>query len=52
MGNHYQFDGTNIFLAAWRSQRMCQFVSDKGDVVFYQNANGLGKPLTFGNGKA
>jgi hypothetical protein len=41
MGDHYQHDDTNIFLAAWRSSRMCQYVSDHGDVVFYQNANGL-----------
>jgi hypothetical protein len=42
MEDHYQYDDTNIFLAAWRSTRMCQFVNDKGDIVFFQNANGLG----------
>jgi len=41
MGDHYQKDDTNIFLAAWRSARMCQYVNDTGDVVFYQNAAGL-----------
>ena len=41
MGDHYQHDDTNIFLAAWRTSRMCQYVSDNGDVVFYQNASGL-----------
>ena len=51
MGEHYQQDDTNIFLAAWRSTRMCQFVEDRGDVVFFQNANGLGEQTHFTNVK-
>jgi omega-6 fatty acid desaturase (delta-12 desaturase) len=41
MGDHYQHDDTNIFLAAWRSTRMCQYISEKEDIVFFQNATGL-----------
>ena len=28
---------------------MCQFVEDKGDVVFFRNANGLGEQTHFTN---
>jgi len=38
---HYKYDGTNIFVALWRSCRSCQWVPDSGDVVFFKNANGL-----------
>ena len=51
MGDHYRQDDTNIFLAAWRSTRMCQFVEDKGDVVFFRNANGLGEQIHFTNAR-
>ena len=40
-GDHCQFDDTNPFLALWRSYRMCQYISDKGDFMFYQNADAL-----------
>ncbi|GAO49951.1 hypothetical protein G7K_4087-t1 [Saitoella complicata NRRL Y-17804] len=42
IGEHYMRDDTNFFLALWRSARMCQWVADKGEIVFFQNANGLG----------
>lgn len=42
MGGHYQIDRTNFFISLYRAARTCQFVDDTGDVVFYQNANGLG----------
>jgi len=41
MGDHCQQDDTNIFLAAW-STRMCQYVDDTGDVMFFRNTDGLG----------
>jgi len=47
MGPYYQYDDTNLFLALWRNQRMCQYVSDTGDVVFFENANGFGVNNTF-----
>jgi omega-6 fatty acid desaturase (delta-12 desaturase) len=42
MGDHYQRDDTNFFVSLFRAMRTCQFVADEGDVVFYQNAHGLG----------
>lgn len=42
MGGHYMKDDTNFFISLYRAARTCQFVDDQGDVVFYQNAHGLG----------
>ncbi|BFZ58032.1 hypothetical protein PYCC9005_005090 [Savitreella phatthalungensis] len=42
MGNHYQRDETNFFVALFRAARTCQWVDDEGDVVFYHNVHGLG----------
>jgi len=29
LGPHYQYDGTNFFVALWRSARMCQYLKPK-----------------------
>jgi len=42
MGEHYMKDDTPMFTALWRSARMCQWVDDEGDVVFFKNGHGLG----------
>lgn len=42
MGHHYQKDNTNILVALFRAARTCQYVDDEGDVVFFNNAHGLG----------
>jgi omega-6 fatty acid desaturase (delta-12 desaturase) len=42
MGTSYMSDKTNMFISLWRSARMCQYVSDKDNIVFYRNANRLG----------
>lgn len=37
LGPYYMKDNTPIARALWRSWSNCQFVEDKGDVVFYKN---------------
>lgn len=37
LGPYYLADSTPIARALWRSYSTCQFVEDKGDIVFYKN---------------
>ncbi|KAF8321121.1 delta-12 fatty acid desaturase [Clavulina sp. PMI_390] len=59
MGDHYCHDNTNFMRSLYRNFRMCQFIDDEGDVVFFRDSNGkqlreiddsvwdeLGKPVS------
>jgi hypothetical protein len=37
LGNYYMKDETPIAKALWRSFSHCQYVEDKGDIVFFKN---------------
>lgn len=40
IGEHYNYDDRNPFMALWESYNDCQFVEDEGEVVFYRNKIG------------
>ncbi|KAK9476911.1 fatty acid desaturase [Lipomyces japonicus] len=48
MGQHYQVDKTNMFVALWRTARACNYVDGEGGVKMYRNVNGIG--IGSGNG--
>ncbi|KAJ8327545.1 hypothetical protein O5D80_003902 [Batrachochytrium dendrobatidis] len=36
VGEYYLYDNTNIFEAVYRSQKLCRFVEDTGDIVWFK----------------
>lgn len=43
MGEHYRYEGENMWKSLWKVVRMCQFVSDNGTgVLMFRNVNGIG----------
>lgn len=44
MGEHYRYDGENMWKSLWKVMRSCQFVSDEegNGVLMFRNTNGVG----------
>ncbi|EDK42118.1 hypothetical protein LELG_00296 [Lodderomyces elongisporus NRRL YB-4239] len=46
MGEHYRYEGENMWFSLWKCIRMCQFVDDDSEdakgVMMFRNVNGLG----------
>ncbi|CAH2352977.1 putative oleate hydroxylase Fah12p [[Candida] railenensis] len=46
MGEHYRYEGENMWFSLWKCMRMCQFVDDDKDdskgVMMFRNVNGVG----------
>ncbi|EGW32466.1 uncharacterized protein SPAPADRAFT_61534 [Spathaspora passalidarum NRRL Y-27907] len=46
MGEHYRYEGENMWYSLWKCLRMCQFVDDDKEdakgVLMFRNVNGLG----------
>ncbi|KLO06403.1 hypothetical protein SCHPADRAFT_917541 [Schizopora paradoxa] len=40
IGEHYHRSSDYVFPALWKTYKECQFVEDKGDVLFYKNMKG------------
>lgn len=40
LGEHYHRSSKPVFQALWDNYNNCQFVEDKGDIVFYKNKQG------------
>ncbi|KAG0150931.1 hypothetical protein CROQUDRAFT_651783 [Cronartium quercuum f. sp. fusiforme G11] len=40
LGHHYMQTDENFWVSLWKSYRLCRFVEDEGDVVFYKDAKG------------
>ncbi|KAG7095521.1 hypothetical protein E1B28_006259 [Marasmius oreades] len=40
IGNHYSYSEKPVFAALWDNYNECQFVEDKGNVLFYRNKKG------------
>lgn len=43
MGEHYRYDGENMWLSLWKVARSCQFVEDNEGVMMFRNVNGIGQ---------
>lgn len=44
MGDHYRYDGENMWISLWKVLRSCKFVSDEegNGVYMFRNVNGVG----------
>lgn len=44
MGEHYRYEGENMWKSLWKCLRACQFVSDEDNngVMMFRNTNGIG----------
>ncbi|CEP20678.1 ODE2 [Cyberlindnera jadinii] len=42
MGEHYRYEGENMWLSLWKVIRSCQFVEGDNGVRMYRNVNGIG----------
>ncbi|KAK6463932.1 fatty acid desaturase-domain-containing protein [Scheffersomyces coipomensis] len=46
MGEHYRYDGENMWISLWKCMRSCRFVDDDKDdakgVLMFRNTNGIG----------
>ncbi|GAA5843661.1 hypothetical protein JCM11251_006399 [Rhodosporidiobolus azoricus] len=40
LGPHYHATDENMFVSLWKSYRLCRYVDDEGDVLFYNDAYG------------
>ncbi|KAI8972806.1 linoleoyl phosphatidylcholine delta-12 acetylenase [Trametes punicea] len=40
IGEHYYYSDKPVFKALWESYNRCQFVEDKGDILFYRDRSG------------
>jgi hypothetical protein len=41
LGEDYCYDCTNTFRSLYRNFTLCQFIEDRGDIVFYRDARGV-----------
>lgn len=44
MGEHYRYEGENMWLSLWKAARSCQFVDGDNGVLMFRNTNGIGQP--------
>lgn len=42
MGEHYRYEGENMWKSLWKVARMCQFVDGDNGVYMFRNTNGIG----------
>ena len=46
MGEHYRYEGENMWHSLWKVARSCQFVDGDNGVLMFRNTNGVGVPPT------
>ncbi|SCU97001.1 LAMI_0F08526g1_1 [Lachancea mirantina] len=42
MGEHYRYDGENMWISLWKVARSCQFVEGENGVKMFRNVNNIG----------